>query len=80
MGLLGTNFQHKNSKSKKKHYITLLGAVVTLAVQIISGSLPLGALVGLGVIFGFRARLFIFRESQRFALNPALLYLARCAR
>ena len=35
--------------------ITLLGAIITLIVQIISGSLPLGALIGLGIIFGFRA-------------------------
>ena len=51
---------YKNSSNvpmqlNKKHYITLLGAIVTLVVQLISGSLPLGALIGLGVIFGFRA-------------------------
>ena len=42
-------------KLNTNHYITLLGAVVTLVVQLVSGSLPLGALMGLGVIFGFRA-------------------------
>ena len=42
-------------KFKKKHYITLLGAIATLVVQLISGSLPLGALVGLIIIFGLRA-------------------------
>ena len=45
----------KEEKLSKKHYIILLGALVTLVVQLWSGSLPLGALVGLGVIFGFRA-------------------------
>lgn len=40
---------------EKKHLITLSGALVTLVVQLWSGSLPLGALIGLGVIFGFRA-------------------------
>ena len=50
------HFQHHaNTKLNKKHYITLLGAIITLIVQIVSGSLPLGALVGLAVIFGFRA-------------------------
>lgn len=44
-----------SEKLNKKHYITLLGAVLTLIVQLWSGSLPLGALVGLGVIFGFKA-------------------------
>lgn len=46
---------NKDTKFTKKHYITLFGAFVTLIVQLISGSLPLGALVGLCVIFGFRA-------------------------
>ncbi len=45
----------KDEKLNKKHYIILLGALVTLVIQLWSGSLPLGALVGLGVIFGFRA-------------------------
>lgn len=42
-------------KFNKNHYITLLGAVATLAVQLLTSSLPLGALVGLGIIFGGRA-------------------------
>jgi len=42
-------------KFEKKHFITLFGAIITLAVQLASGSLPLGALVGLIIIFGFRA-------------------------
>ena len=47
--------ENKEEKLNKKHYITILGAIVTLVVQLWSGSLPLGALVGLGIIFGFRA-------------------------
>ena len=47
--------ENKEEKLNKKHYITLLGAIVTLVVQLWSGSLPLGALIGLGIIFGFRA-------------------------
>ena len=39
----------------KSHYITLLAAVLTLVIQLWTNSLPLGALVGLSVIFGFRA-------------------------
>lgn len=42
-------------KFEKKHFITLLGAVITLIIQLLSGSLPLGALCGLIVIFGLRA-------------------------
>ena len=47
--------ENKEVKFEKKHFITVFGAIVTLLIQIISGSLPLGALIGLGVIFGFRA-------------------------
>ena len=39
----------------KNHYITLIAAVLTLAVQLWTGSLPLGALVGLSLIFGLKA-------------------------
>ncbi len=42
-------------KLNKNHYITLLAAVLTLTVQLITKSLPLGALVGLAVIFGLKA-------------------------
>lgn len=57
------NYQNLEIKQQDKvdltlhrsHYITLLAAVVTLGVQLWTGSLPLGALIGLSVIFGFRA-------------------------
>lgn len=39
-------------KFNKKHYLTLLAAFATLGVQLWTNSLPLGALVGLTVIFG----------------------------
>ena len=37
------------------HYITLLAALATLGVQLWTKSLPLGALIGLTIIFGTRA-------------------------
>lgn len=40
---------------RRSHYITLVAAFLTLAIQLWTGSLPLGALVGLSVIFGCRA-------------------------
>lgn len=49
------NLSKKSLKLRRKHYVTLLGAFATLAVQLWSGSLPLGALVGLGIIFGAKA-------------------------
>ncbi len=39
---------------KLEHWFIILAAVLTFVVQIITKSLPLGALVGLGVIFTFR--------------------------
>lgn len=42
----------KALKLNKNHYITLLGAFATLIVQLWTKSLPLGALVGLGIVFG----------------------------
>ena len=39
----------------KNHYITLFAAIVTLIIQLWTNSLPLGALVGLGIIFGTKA-------------------------
>ena len=48
--------QEKDSlKLNKNHYITLFAAFLTLAVQLWTNSLPLGALVGLAVVFGLRA-------------------------
>lgn len=42
----------ENLKFNKNHYLTLFAAVATLGVQLWTNSLPLGALVGLTVIFG----------------------------
>ncbi|MBP3821216.1 sodium:proton antiporter [bacterium] len=39
----------------KNHYITLIAAIITLIVQLWTKSLPLGAIVGLAVIFGLKA-------------------------
>lgn len=42
-------------KLNYKHYITILAAFVTFGVQILTHSLPLGALCGLGIIFSLGA-------------------------
>lgn len=47
--------ENDDLKLNKSHYITLLAAVLTLVVQLWTNSLPLGALVGLAVIFGLKA-------------------------
>jgi len=48
-------FKEDDLTLNKNHYITILAAVLTLVVQLWTNSLPLGALVGLAVIFGLRA-------------------------
>ncbi len=50
-----TNDENDDLSLNKNHYITLAAAVLTLVVQLWTKSLPLGALVGLAVIFGFKA-------------------------
>lgn len=45
----------ENKQFNKNHYITILAAIVTFAVQIWTHSLPLGALTGLGIIFSLGA-------------------------
>lgn len=45
------NENNEEIKFNKKHFITILAAIVTFAVQIYTHSLPLGALTGLGIIF-----------------------------
>lgn len=47
--------EQEDLRLNKNHYITLIAAVLTLVVQLWTNSLPLGALVGLSVIFGLKA-------------------------
>ena len=56
-------------KFEKEHFITLAGAVITLVVQLLSGSLPLGALCGLIIIFGFRA---VSHKHMDFLINEGV--------
>lgn len=46
------DIENTDTKLTKEHYITLFAAITTLGVQLWTKSLPLGALVGLGIIFG----------------------------
>lgn len=45
----------EETKLNYKHYITILAALITFGVQILTHSLPLGALCGLGIIFSLGA-------------------------
>ena len=57
------NINKEDLRFNKSHYVTMLSAVVTLIVQLASGSLPLGALCGLTILFSFRAILFKNMDS-----------------
>ncbi len=70
------NKENTDLKLNKKHYITLLGAIITLVVQLISGSLPLGALIGLAVIFGFRA---VPHRKMDFLMNEGIILMGYIA-
>jgi len=59
----------ENSKFNKKHLVTLIGAFITLIIQLVSGSLPFGALIGLGFIFGFRA---VSHKKMDFLINEGV--------
>ena len=50
-----TKENFEKQKLNYKHYITILAAIVTFGVQILTHSLPLGALCGLGIIFSLGA-------------------------
>jgi len=47
--------EQEDLRLNKNHYITLIAAILTLVVQLWTNSLPLGALVGLSIIFGLKA-------------------------
>ena len=50
---IANNIVQTECKFRKRHWIVILAAVATFVVQLLTQSLPLGALVGLGIIFSF---------------------------
>lgn len=54
VGLAG-HTETEDTKMKFKHYSTLIGALAALVVQLLVGSLPLGAMVGIAVMLATRA-------------------------
>ena len=68
-------FDNEEIKLTKNHYITLLAAVLTLVVQLWTNSLPLGALVGLAVIFGLKA---IDHDKMGCFCNACCRRLCKC--
>ncbi|WP_341472798.1 Na+/H+ antiporter family protein [Anaerophilus nitritogenes] len=47
--------EEKNIELNTSHFVALAGALAALVIQLTVGSLPLGALVGLGIMVSFKA-------------------------
>ena len=64
------------SKFLPKHWIVILAAIATFIVQLLTQSLPLGALVGLGIIFSFRV---IPQEKMDHMMNEGIYLMGYVA-
>ena len=66
----------KEVKFLKSHWIIILAAIATFVVQLITKSLPLGALVGLGIIFTCRV---IPQEKMDHMMNEGIYMMGYVA-
>lgn len=64
------------SKFLLKHWIVIIAALATFVVQLITKSLPLGALVGLGIIFTFKV---IPQEKMDHMMNEGIYLMGYIA-
>lgn len=64
------------SKFHLKHWIVIIAALATFVVQLITKSLPLGALVGLGIIFSFKV---IPQEKMDHMMNEGIYLMGYIA-
>ena len=64
------------SKFLLKHWIVIIAALATFVVQLITKSLPLGALVGLGIIFSFKV---IPQEKMDHMINEGIYLMGYIA-
>ena len=68
--------EDKNAKFLPHHWIIILAAIATFIVQLVTKSLPLGALVGLGIIFSFRV---IPQEKMDHMMNEGIYLMGYVA-
>lgn len=66
----------KEVKFLKRHWIIIVAAIATFVVQLLTKSLPLGALVGLGIIFTFRV---IPQEKMDHMMNEGIYLMGYVA-
>ena len=65
-----------NSKILPSHWLIILAAIATFVVQLLTKSLPLGALVGLGIMFSFRV---IPQEKMDHMMNEGIYLMGYVA-
>ena len=66
----------ENKEFRQEHWYIILAAITTFIVQILTKSLPLGALVGLGVIFTFKV---IPQEKMDHMMNEGIYLMGYVA-
>ncbi len=66
----------EEAKFRKRHWIIILAAIATFIVQLLTKSLPLGALVGLGIIFTCRV---IPQEKMDHMMNEGIYLMGYVA-
>jgi len=71
-----TNNNLKDAKFRKRHWVIILAALATFIVQLLTKSLPLGALVGLGIIFTCRV---IPQEKMDHMMNEGIYLMGYVA-
>ena len=64
------------SRFLPKHWLVIMAAIITFIVQLITKSLPLGALVGLGIIFSFKV---IPQEKMDHMMNEGVYLMGYIA-
>ena len=65
-----------STKFQKKHWFVIIAAISTFIVQILTQSLPLGALVGLGIIFSCKV---IPQEKMDHMMNEGIYLMGYVA-
>ena len=66
----------KNLNFNRKHYIVILAAVSAFVVQLLTKSLPLGALVGLGIMFSLKV---VSNDKMDYIMNEGIYLMGYVA-
>lgn len=67
---------NEDAKFKSTHWVVMIAAIATFAVQLLTKSLPLGALVGLGIIFSCGA---VSKDKMDHMMNEGIYLMGYVA-